>query len=61
MLCTTISKLKKGDLFRFKDDYNAPIKVRNHYDRSSKTYSYSPYDDFCDEHFAKPSRKVFVL
>ena len=53
----TIKDIKKGDLFTFKID--GRIYIRGHYDRSSKTYAYFPYDDVNDEHFARPTRKVF--
>ena len=56
----TIKQVKEGDLFHFKDDPDSKIYVRNHYDRGSKTFSYSPYDNVNEEHFARPTRKVFI-
>lgn len=55
-----ISDLKQGDYFRMKDSYDAPIWVRNHYDRSSKKYSISRYDDVCHEIFVKGLKLVYV-
>lgn len=35
---TTLKQLKPGTLFRLKDSESSPVWVRDHYDRSSKTY-----------------------
>lgn len=36
---TTLKQLKPGTLFRLKDSESSPVWVRDHYDRSSKTYA----------------------
>lgn len=56
----TIKELKKGDYFAFKVNDGVPsrVYVRGDYCRQDKTYSYFPFDDVNDEHFARPSRKV---
>jgi hypothetical protein len=55
-----LKQVKQGEYFRLKDNENAPLWVRNHYDRASKTYSCSKYDDSNHETFLKPIKKVFV-
>lgn len=55
-----LKQIKQGEYFSLKDNENAPLWVRNHYDRASKTYSCSKYDDVNSESFMKPNRKVFV-
>lgn len=63
----TIKDLKEGDYFILSDKNvtneevaSSRVFVRQHYDRSSKTYSACKFDDICRESFFKPSRKVFV-
>jgi hypothetical protein len=36
---TKLKQLKPGTLFRLKDSESSPVWVRDHYDRSSKTYA----------------------
>ena len=40
---TTLKQLKPGTLFRLKDSESSPVWVRDHYDRSSKTYACHKY------------------
>lgn len=40
-----LKDVKKDDFFRFKNDENAPLWVRDHYDRSSKKFCIHKYDD----------------
>lgn len=56
---TTINKVKQGEYFKLFID-STRLWVRNHYDRITKRYSYSPYDDVNKEYFAKASRIVFI-
>lgn len=42
---TTLKQLKPGTLFRLKDSESSPVWVRDHYDRSSKTYACHKYED----------------
>lgn len=55
-----IKQVRNGGLFRLTDSDTAPVWVRNHYDRASKTYSVSKYDDYNRETFLKSTRKVWV-
>lgn len=57
---TTLKQLKQGALFRLKDSESSPIWVRNHYDRSSKTYACYKYEDYNHETFFKGTRTVFT-
>lgn len=53
-----IRDLKEGDYFRLRVD--GKVYVRGEYDRSTKRYSYYDFDDMCNEHFAKATRKVIT-
>lgn len=55
---TTLKKVNAGDFFKF--SANGRVFVRGEYERSSKTFSYYPFDDVNNEHFAKGTRKVFI-
>ena len=52
----SLRKIKSGEFFKF--SANGRVYVRGEYDRSSKTYAYTPFDDMNREHFAKGTRKV---
>lgn len=52
---TTLKQVKPGTLFRLKDSESSPVCVRDHYDRSSKTY-----EDYNHEAFFKGTRTVFI-
>lgn len=54
---TTLKQLKPGTLFRLKDSES---RVRDHYDRSSKTYACHKYEDYNHEAFFKGTRTVFI-
>lgn len=58
---TTLKQLKPGTLFRLKDSESSPIWVRDHYDRSSKTYACHKYEDYNHETFFKGTRTVYVI
>lgn len=60
MTQTTINKVREGDFVRFKDSESAPIWVRQHYDRASKTYSLCAYNDANHERFCKGTRKCYI-
>lgn len=47
-------------LFRLKDSESSPVWVRDHYDRSSKTYACHKYEDYNHEAFFKGTRTVFI-
>lgn len=49
----TLKQLKPGTLFRLKDSESSPVWVRDHYDRSSKTYACHKYEDYNHEAFFK--------
>lgn len=55
-----VKDVKKGDYVRLKNDIDAPIWIRNHYDKSSKTYSLTKYSDVCREIFRKPLSTVWI-
>lgn len=55
----TISRLKKGDLFRMSASESAPLWVRGEYDRGSREYSAYKYDDVNHERFMKGGREVW--
>lgn len=38
----------------------APVWVRDHYDKSSKTYACHKYDDSNHEKFLKGTRKIYI-
>jgi hypothetical protein len=57
---TTIRKTAKGEFIRLKQSDTAPVWVRGHYDRESKTYALSKADDMNHETFVKGTRKCFV-
>lgn len=57
---TTINKVREGDFVRFKDTDTAPVWVRQHYDRASKTCSLCKYDDANHERFCKGTQKCYV-
>lgn len=53
-----VSKVKQGEYVRFTE--NGPVWIRGGYDRESKTYSFTSFDDMNKERFAKGTKKVFV-
>ena len=53
MQTTTISKTKQGELIRLFPSETAPVWVRRHYDRASKRYSLTRYDDANAETFRR--------
>lgn len=57
---TTLKQLKPGTLFRLKDSESSPVWVRDHYDKSSKTYACHKYDDSNHEKFLKGKRKICI-
>lgn len=54
----TMRDVKNGDFFMFKE--TGRVFVRGDYDRATKTFSYSAFDDFNHEGFAKGTRKVLT-
>jgi hypothetical protein len=57
---TTVSQVAKGEFVKFKDTETAPVWVKGHYDRPSKTYSFTKADDTNHECFRKASATCFV-
>lgn len=55
---TTLKSVKKGDVFML--NTSGRVYVRGDYDRASRKYSYSAWDDFNHEAFANGDRKVYV-
>lgn len=53
-----LKDVKRGDYFSLRPD--GPLYVRNHYDRVSKRYSISPYEDVNRELFRKGSSIVYI-
>ena len=42
---TRVNKVNQGTYFKLKPTDTAPVWVRDHYDKSSKTYACHKYDD----------------
>ena len=55
-----LEDVKKDDFFRFKNDENAPLWVRDYYDRSEKKFCVHAYDDVNRFLLRKGTVKVFV-
>jgi hypothetical protein len=63
MKATALKDLKKGDFFTLKPvEYPTETQVykKGDYERSSKKYSCSRYDDFCKERFLKGDKVVYT-
>lgn len=58
---TTLKQLKPGTLFRLKDSESSPVWVRDHYDRSSKTYACHKYEDYNHEAFSSKEPEQYSL
>lgn len=58
MRVTTINKLQVGDIFQLRPD--GRLYVRELYNRSTRKYEYSDYDDVNRFHSCKGSLKVLV-
>lgn len=59
----TIKELKQGEYFTLKEiEYpkESQVYVRGEYDRSSKTYSCTKWNDTCAERFFKGTKNVFT-
>ena len=58
-----IKELKKGDYFTLRSIENpkeSQVYVRGDYDRSSRKYECSRFDDFCSFRLFSGSKEVFV-
>lgn len=55
-----VSDVAKGEFVRFAARDNAPVWVKGHYDRASKTYSFSKADDMNREIFRKGTAVCFI-
>jgi hypothetical protein len=57
----TIKALKrnKEEFFKLSPNSNT-VYIVNHYDRTSKSYSISPFEDCNKEKFIKSSRKIYI-
>lgn len=53
-----LTKLIKD--FKLNPSDTAPVWVRDHYDKSSKTYACHKYDDSNHEKFLKGTRKIYI-
>lgn len=58
---TTLKQFKPGTLFRLKDSESSPVWVRDHYDRSSKTYACHKYEDYNHEAFSKEPEQYSLI
>ena len=57
----TINQLKKSREEFFKLSPNSKVVyIVNHYDRFSKSYSISPFEDCNKETFIKSNRKIYI-
>ena len=52
--------MKQVQLKQVKQNEFLQVYVRNHYDRSTKTYSASKYGDMMYERFFKPTKLVWI-
>ena len=57
---TQVNKVNQGTYFKLKPTDTAPVWVRDHYDKSSKTYACHKYDDSNHEKFLKGKRKIYI-
>lgn len=55
---TRVNKVNQGTYFKLKPTDTAPVWVRDHYDKSSKTYACHKYDDSNHEKFLKGTRTL---
>jgi hypothetical protein len=58
-----LKQVKENEFFTLKPiEYpnDMQVYVRNHYDRSTKTYSASKYGDMMFERFFKPTKLVWI-
>ena len=60
MKAVELREVKEKGLFQLKDVESSTLYVRNHYDRGSKSYSVSHYNDINNERFIKANRIVYV-
>tara|TARA_R100001594_G_scaffold58491_1_gene92540 strand:+ start:833 stop:1033 length:201 start_codon:yes stop_codon:yes gene_type:complete len=57
----TINQLKKNNEEFFKLSPNSKaVYIVNHYDRASKSYSISPFENCNKEKFVKSNRKIYI-
>ncbi len=54
-----LRKVEKNGYFKRKQS-SSVVYVKGHYDRSTKSFSCSPFDDMNKEFFLKAFTKVFV-
>ena len=57
---TKINKVNQGTLFKLKPTDTAPVWVRDHYDKASKTYACHKYDDSNYEKFFKGTKDIYT-
>ena len=57
---TKINKVNQGTYFKLKPTDTAPVWVRDHYDKVSKTYACHKYDDTNHEKFFKGTRDIYT-
>jgi hypothetical protein len=55
-----VRDVARGEPVRFLKNDTSPVWVKGHYDRKSKTYSFTRWDDSNDERFVKPTRVCFI-
>ena len=55
-----LTRLIRVHTFKLKPTDTAPVWVRDHYDKSSKTYACHKYDDSNHEKFLKGTRKIYI-
>lgn len=54
---TQVNKVNQGTYFKLKPTDTAPVWVRDHYDKSSKTYACHKYDDSITKNFSREKGK----
>lgn len=54
---TTVNKVNQGTYFKLQPTDTAPVWVRDHYDKSSKTYACHKYDDSKSRKISQGNKK----
>ena len=54
---TTVNKVNQGTYFKLNPTDTAPVWVRDHFDKSSKTYACHKYDDSKSRKISQGNKK----
>lgn len=56
----SVKDVKPGSYVHLKNDIDSPIWIRNHYDRTSKSYSLTKFSYVNREIYRKPNTIVYI-